>query len=218
MIATAEQFREYNMIRDRSVRRRRTFFENRFDGIKKSLSWSASLIRRQKRTASDYLGSMLTRNWKITHRAVIDTVDPGTLSEILGIYHSSFDTISDHLLRRYSAIFGHIFYTAKLENRVVGYCVNYIKLSFSRCGLKKIAVIYSLAVDTRHRRRGIGTQLLDTSIQEMRSNNIDEIRLYVNTNNTPAISLYRPFGFVVVREVPDICGRGERCYEMRLAL
>ena len=210
------------MVRGPSICRSQTFLETRFDGIKKPLSRCASRLARRKRTASDYLGSALTRNWKRSPGTIIDTVEPGTLSEVMRIFHSSFDTISDPItdsrMRRYSAIFGHIFYTAKLEERVVGYCANYVKLSPSRYGLRKIAVIYSLAVDHRHRRQGIGKQLLETSLREMRSNRIDEIRLFVNTDNTPALSLYLLFGFRVVREVLGVCGRGARCYEMRLAL
>ena len=209
------------MVRGLSICWSPTFLENRFNGIKKPLSRCASRLARRKRTAFDYLGSALARNWKRSPATIIDTVESGTLSDAMNIFHSSFDTISDPItdsrMRRYSAIFRHIFYTAKLEDRVVGYCANCVKLSPSRCGLRKIAVVYSFAVDRRHRRQGIGTQLLETTLREMRLHRIDEIRLYVNTNNTPALLLYLLFGFRVVREVLDVCGRGERCYEMKLA-
>ena len=210
------------MVRGPRSCRSQNSLENHLEGIKKPLSRCTSRLVRQKRTASDYLGSALTRNWQRSPGATIDTVEPGTLSEVMRIFHSSFDiasdAISDSMMRRYSAIFRHIFYTAKLEGRVVGYCANYVKLSLSRYGLRKVAVIYSFAVDRGHRRQGVGTQLLETSLREMRSNRIDEIRLYVNTNNTPALSLYRLFGFRLVREVPGVCGRGERCYELKLVL
>lgn len=189
-----------------------------FDRIGRPLSRSASLLREQKRAARDHLGSILTRDWKKVPTDVITTVDPDTLSEALQIYHSSFDTVSTSILRRYSAIFRDIFYVARSENRVVGYCVNYLRLSLSRYGIRKTAVIYSFAVDSRYRRHGIGTELLRTSIQEMRLNRIDEIRLYVSTKNAAARSIYNRFGFVVVRERSNVCGPGERCYEMRLAL
>jgi len=52
----------------------------------------------------------------------------------------------------------------------------------------------------------------------MESNGIDEILLYVNKKNYPAISLYTKFGFVVIDELPDICGEGEKCYKMKLTL
>jgi ribosomal-protein-alanine N-acetyltransferase len=190
--------------------------------IRDSVLSGVSLIKRQKRTASDYLGSLLTRNWKRLPRRVIATVDPMTLAEVLAIHRATFNSISDQVsdqaYRRYSSIFRHIFYIAKRENRVVGYCVNYIRPAFTQSGLVKTAVVYVIAVDGMYRRQGIGTQLLDTSIEEMRLNNIDEVRLYVNKNNRPALALYRLFGFVVVRELSNVCGPGERCYEMLLAI
>jgi len=104
-----------------------------------------------------------------------------------------------------------------MEN-TVGYCVYYIKPSLSHRGIKKTAVIYSIGVENKYRGQGIGKQLLRISIQEMESNGIDEILLYVNKKNYPAISLYTKFGFDVIDELPDICGEGEKCYKMKLTL
>ncbi|HOV81916.1 MAG TPA: GNAT family N-acetyltransferase [Methanothrix sp.] len=175
-----------------------------------------NLVKQQKRKASDYIGSLVTRNWEKTSGGCITTVDSVTLPQVLQIFYSSFDGNSDGLFRRYSKIFNHIFYVAKMEDKIVGYCVYYIKPSLSVYGIKKNAVIYSIAVDGNHRGQGIGKQLLDISIQEMKSNGIDEIYLYANKKNSRAISLYTKFGFAVIDELLNICGEGEKCYKMKL--
>lgn len=186
--------------------------------VRTPLSKGINLVKQQKRRASDSIGSIITRNWEKTSGGCITTVDPVTLPQVLQIYYRSFDGNSDGLFRRYSKIFNHIFYIAKIMGETVGYCVYYIKPSLSLRGVRKSAVIYSIAVDSNHRGQGIGKQLLNVSIQEMELNGIDEIFLYVNKENSRAMSLYAKFGFVVIDELPDICGDGEECYKMKLEL
>jgi ribosomal-protein-alanine N-acetyltransferase len=182
------------------------------------VSTCINLVKQQKRMASDYLGSIITRNWKKTSGNHITNVDPATLPEVLRIFNSSFNGNSDGLFGRYSKIFKHTFYIAKLAEKTVGYCVYYIKPSLSPYGVRKSAVIYSIAVDRDHRGCGIGKQLLNISIQEMESNGINEIFLYVNKKNSRAISLYTKLGFIVIDELSNSCGEGEECYKMRLVL
>jgi ribosomal protein S18 acetylase RimI-like enzyme len=43
-------------------------------------------------------------------------------------------------------------------------------------------------------------------------------QLYVNTENLPAIRLYEKMGFRKIKEVKDICGPKEICYEMELRI
>jgi ribosomal protein S18 acetylase RimI-like enzyme len=55
--------------------------------------------------------------------------------------------------------------------------------------------ISALAVDEKHRRKGIGSLLLGRSIETARDKNCRNIVLEVDGENKPAISLYRKFGF-----------------------
>ncbi|MEW6143714.1 MAG: GNAT family N-acetyltransferase [Thermodesulfobacteriota bacterium] len=55
--------------------------------------------------------------------------------------------------------------------------------------------ISALAVDEKHRRKGIGSQLLDRSIEAAMDKSCRNIVLEVDRGNGPAISLYRKFGF-----------------------
>ena len=52
----------------------------------------------------------------------------------------------------------------------------------------------------------------------MKINNISNIILYTNKKNFNAISLYLGVGFEIIKEIENICGEGEKCYEMSLKL
>ena len=111
-----------------------------------------------------------------------------------------------------------IFYVIKSQNQVVGYSIYYIRPSFSFKGLKKKSVICSIAIDRDFRGMGFAKELLKESIREMRLNRIVSVLLYVNVNNIPAIKLYEKQGFRVIKEMKNVCGQNQRCYEMELNL
>ena len=52
-------------------------------------------------------------------------------------------------------------------------------------------------VEARHRRKGVGTALLSTSIQWAKKQNLEKITLSVFSTNIPAIRLYKKFGFSI---------------------
>jgi [ribosomal protein S18]-alanine N-acetyltransferase len=190
-----------------------------FDRLKKAGLRTAglSVYVGVKRAISEYLGSVITKkNWKKIPSKNIVTVDPITLSEVIKISQKSFKTTPNPLYFRYSKIFNHISYVAKKGSTVVGYCIYYIKPSISLKGIKKDAVIYSLAVDTEFRNQGIAKELLFLSISEMKLNNISEIIIYVNKKNIPAYYLYIKFGFRIIGEVENIKADGVKFYKMSL--
>ena len=193
-------------------------WERGLSTINDAVSKGTSVMKHQKRMASDYLGSVMTRNWDKIPDGYITTVDPAALFEVLRIHNDFCGASSSDSFYRYSKIFNQIFYVAKFDTVVVGYSTYYVKPSITPFGLRKCTVLYSMAVDREHRRRGIGQHLLTIGIREMQLNGIDEIFLYVNKRNSPALSLYTKFGFVVIGELPDICKKGESCYKMRLGL
>lgn len=65
------------------------------------------------------------------------------------------------------------------------------------------AEILSLAVDTRHLRTGIASQLVEAMIRDCRREMIECIVLEVAQNNLPAMSLYISSGFEEVGHRPD---------------
>jgi RimJ/RimL family protein N-acetyltransferase len=53
-----------------------------------------------------------------------------------------------------------------------------------------------LMVARSHRRRGIGTKLLEAALEWARSSDVRKLELHVFPHNVAAISLYESFGFV----------------------
>jgi len=140
------------------------------------------------------------------------------LPEILRIQSEGFENVRQGEIIKHSKKFREMFYVIKKENKVIGYCMYYLKPSFSDRRLKKESVIYSIAIARECRHRGFGRKLLEESIKEMKLNKVSAIFLYVNINNTPAVKLYEKTGFLKVKEVENICGQKERCYKMELRL
>ncbi|AKB79128.1 GCN5-related N-acetyltransferase [Methanosarcina horonobensis HB-1 = JCM 15518] len=176
--------------------------------------YSRSLKTMLRNTAGVFL---LTR-WKQVEKENVGTVDETTLPEVLRIQAEGFENQRQGDLIKHSKKFREIFYTIKSRDSVIGYCTYYLKPSFSLRGFEKESVIYSVAIDRKFRNKGFGRKLMEESILEMKHNGVQSIFLYVNVNNTPAMKLYKKTGFLIIKEVKNICGQKERCYKMKLKL
>lgn len=79
--------------------------------------------------------------------------------------------------------------TAHDQNQVVGLLIGLPKED------QKLH-IFSMGVLTEYRGKGVGSALLNKCINDMLKNNIKEIILDVHSENLPAHSLYKKFGFL----------------------
>lgn len=175
-------------------------------------------LRYLNKTLWDIAGVFLLKGWKQIKKENVRTVNDTMLPEILRIQAEGFGNERKEEIIRYSRKFRDIFYVVKSQNRIIGYCIYHLKLTFSLRGLEKKSVIYSIAIDKKFRNKEFGRKLLEESIREMKMNRITAIFLYVNISNTAAIKLYEKAGFMIIKEVKGICGQNERCYRMELKL
>nr|WP_269849301.1 GNAT family N-acetyltransferase [Methanosarcina horonobensis] len=129
-----------------------------------------------------------------------------------------FQSKNEKDIIKYSKYSRETFYVIKSQNKVIGYCIYYLKPTVSFKGFKKQAVIHLIVIDRNFRGKDFAERLLIESIKEMKLNKISSILLYVNVNNVPAIRLYEKTGFVVVEQTENICGQKEKCYKMELKL
>jgi ribosomal-protein-alanine N-acetyltransferase len=162
-----------------------------------------------ERLVRDIIATLCIRKWRQVEKENVVSIR---------IQAEGFETKSRNGIRRYSKRLRKIFYVAINQDRVVGYCIYYIKPVLSLKGFKKKSVIYSISIDKDFRRKGYGEKLLRESAREMGVNGITSILLYVNTKNLPAIKLYEKIGFKTTNEIKDICGLKETCYEMELKI
>lgn len=93
---------------------------------------------------------------------------------------------------------GHVFWVVRYGETDVGYASAY--RDGERLWLKK------LYVRDDHRGLGLGKALIDTALQHFETEVIQDMALYVNRDNTPAINYYLRSGFQVEAEVPVTMG------------
>ncbi len=88
---------------------------------------------------------------------------------------------------------------------VAGYVMCRVETGFPSEGefnIVRKGHVVSLAVKKQFHRRGIGSMLMTSVLDEMIRNSIDESFLEVRVSNEKAIRLYKKLGYQVVREVP----------------
>ncbi|TGC09226.1 GNAT family N-acetyltransferase [Methanolobus halotolerans] len=164
------------------------------------------------------IGILFIRNWvRIEDDSIINFNDT-VADAVLNIYKDNFTVTYEDRFLKYAQYFNNITYVYSDEEAVKGYCFFFSKPLFSASRMKKMCTVYSLVVDKKYRRQGIGKSLLQKGIREMELNDIDTVTLYVEVSNESAIRLYRKIGFEIIGEVRDICSPGDRCYEMALDL
>ena len=171
-----------------------------------------------KKLLRDTTGNLLVKKWKSIEKEDIASIEDYMLPEVLRIQAEGFKNGSPEKLVKYSKNLRNIFYVVKSRDKIVGYCVYYLKPALSLKGFEKKSVISSIATDRNFRGKGFAENLLRSSIEEMKVNGVSSVLLYVNTNNLPAIHLYKKIGFREIKQVKNICGQGESCYEMELRL
>jgi GNAT superfamily N-acetyltransferase len=88
---------------------------------------------------------------------------------------------------------GRIF-VAREGNAVVGMASLLYTISTAEGG--KAALFEDLIVDPKHRRKGIGSKLINYVIQQARAEGVLRITLLTDLENDTALGLYRKLGFV----------------------
>jgi mycothiol synthase len=86
------------------------------------------------------------------------------------------------------------------DSEVIGYC-----WTESECGCEpstgeRKGRIYMLGVDSRHRTRGLGRQLLRMGLLHLKNQGPELIEITVDTKNMAAVTLYRSLGFHLCSE------------------
>ena len=80
----------------------------------------------------------------------------------------------------------------------------------------ELADLHRLVVDSRSRRRGIGTDLARAGLSVVRQLGVREVILDVAFDNEPAIALYQQLGFEQLRARQDYYGPGQHALILKL--
>lgn len=106
------------------------------------------------------------------------------------------------VLRQYFDCFGSLIKLAKEKDKFIGFAINGMNNN------KKIGWILSVGVDKDYRKKGIGTRLLEESIEDFKKKGISKIKLTVSPNND-AIKLYKKNSFKEIMRLKNYLGNGE---------
>ncbi len=83
---------------------------------------------------------------------------------------------------------------------------------------EKLAVIYTLDVRPRYRRRGVANKLTEVIEDELKRQGCNEIILQTRVNNSDAINLFVKRGYRQTRRISDYYSKGVDAFEMRKTL
>ncbi len=89
----------------------------------------------------------------------------------------------------------HYSLVAEEDGKIVGFIIASIERD-------KTSQIITLDIHPNYRKRKLGTKLLSSVEDHLISRGIKNVYLQVEVNNTPAINLYKKFGFTEARRLP----------------
>jgi ribosomal protein S18 acetylase RimI-like enzyme len=106
----------------------------------------------------------------------------------------NFDELYEKLWTAFSQKQGNAFYVAEDFN---GEIVGELWVGINKSDLfgEDIAWIYDITVKTGYQGRGIGTVLMEKTVEHAHMKGLKEIGLMVNARNTKAVELYEKMGF-----------------------
>jgi len=105
-------------------------------------------------------------------------------------------------------------YVARIDGQVVG-SVQYL-LDWEN---PRKAYMFGIAFTQAWQGRGLGTEFLKQSFRALAENNIEQVELTVDPNNTAAVKVYEnKLGFVITGFRNNEYGEGENRLVMQLAL
>uniref|UniRef100_A0AC35UGX7 N-acetyltransferase domain-containing protein n=1 Tax=Rhabditophanes sp. KR3021 TaxID=114890 RepID=A0AC35UGX7_9BILA len=152
---------------------------------------------------------------KLDDLTYISNFDENILTEVQKI-------ISLHLSEPYS-IYTYRYFLIKWPNLCIA-CMEDSKLIGSiickeeMANNRKEGYIGMLAVDEKHRGKGIGSELVSKAIEKMREMKCDEVVLETEVTNLAAIALYTRFGFIKVQKLFRYYLNGGDAFRLKLYL
>jgi len=137
------------------------------------------------------------------------------LGDMLDVIRLASETLTERynpsLFSTFYETFPEGFLVAEYGCRIVGFIIGVLAPGSS-------GRILMIGVDAAHRRRGLGSKLLEELLKEFIRRGVTYVDLEVATSNTSAILFYRRHQFKVVECIPGFYQDGRDAYIMRRRL
>jgi len=123
-------------------------------------------------------------------------------SSIYGIFH-----------RNYPDLF--LVAENRTSKEIVGFVLVAITKKFEQ---NDSGLIYAIGIHPKYQNKGIGKQLVNKVIENLKKRNIKSLYLHVKETNQKAINFYSNLGFEIIEHIKKFYSWGEGAYRMRLSI
>ena len=146
-------------------------------------------------------------------------------SDLISVMEINLKTLpehySDYFYESLLAELPEAFIVAEIQGKHVGYIMcktEYGFSNFKKLGFVKKGHVVSIAVLDEFRKKGIGSVLVEESVNGVKLRKCDEFYLEVRCSNNDAVKLYEKFGFVIRQQLNAYYRDGEDAYLMAIEL
>ena len=145
------------------------------------------------------------------------------LSDIIPVMEINLRTLPEHYSDYfYESLLEELpeaFIVAEISGQIVGYIMCKIEHGFSnfkKLGFVKKGHVVSVAVIDEHRRKGLGSVLVDEAVKGVKIVRCSELYLEVRCSNNDAVRLYEKLGFFIIQRLKAYYRDGEDAYVMAI--
>ena len=145
--------------------------------------------------------------------------------DINGVIYINSVTLPEHYTTPfYTSILStnpETFLVVEYKGRIIGYHMGRIEYGLTFRGMPRFVKkghVISIAVLEEHRRKGVGTMLIKTALEEFAKKGCEVSFLEVRVSNEPAINLYKKLGYEIVDRIRGYYNDGEDAYVMEKTL
>jgi ribosomal-protein-alanine acetyltransferase len=104
--------------------------------------------------------------------------------------------------------------TAKIDHKIVGFIIGVVETH----GKVRMGHVFTIDVDTEHRRTGVGLKLLGELERILLEKGVDAVYLEVRVDNKAAIELYRKKGYTETQPLENYYSKGAHGFRMKKEL
>jgi ribosomal-protein-alanine N-acetyltransferase len=145
------------------------------------------------------------------------------LSDLIPVMEINLKTLpehySDYFYESLLAEMPEAFLVAEHHGKLVGYIMcktEYGFSNFKKLGFVKKGHVVSVAVLEEHRKKGLGSAIVEEAIKGVKERRCDELYLEVRCSNNEAVRLYEKLGFFIKQRLKTYYRDGEGAFLMAI--
>jgi [ribosomal protein S18]-alanine N-acetyltransferase len=149
---------------------------------------------------------------KVNNEVIIRKFSLKELSRIMEIENVSFasDAFSENTFLNLYHKCSDLFIIAEISRIIAGYIIT--------CNLYRKWRVVSIAIDPIYRYKGIGSSLVNTTINQLKTSSNKSLELEVRITNSEGICFWKSLGFLPIKIIPNYYHDGIDALLMRKLL